>query len=117
MAVDWDLHVLQPLLKQFGEDVQPTYMPAIGAPYAIDGVFDRAFKQVVIHDDGPAMNTVAPVLGVRIAQFAAFPLQGDRLLIPAKPAVGRLTNVTYVINNVEPDGLGWLFLRLNKVSG
>lgn len=106
MAIDWDAAVLAPLLSVFGEDVQPTYMPAAGGSFPIDGVFDRPFKGLVIEADGePGFATRKPVIGVRLAQFAADPVKGDKILIPSVPE-------TYVVSDVRPDGKGWALLEL-----
>lgn len=111
--IDWDALVLSPLAAVFGEASQPTYTPKGGAPFAIDGVFDRAYRELTILGGdvagGVGMNTVSPVLGVRLAQFDQPPAQGDKLFVPS-------VNLTYVVNNVEPDGHGWALLRLNKVA-
>jgi hypothetical protein len=112
MAIDWDAHVLAPLFAQFAEDVQPTYTPKGGTPFAIDGVFERAYQEVLIDAEaagGVGMNTVKPALGVRLAQFPDPPVQGDKVFVAS-------VGLTYVVNNVQPDGLGWAWLILNKAA-
>jgi hypothetical protein len=108
MAIDWDKHVLAPMMSSdvFGEDVQPTFLPAAGGSFPLDGVFDRAYKGLVIDADGePEIATREPVIGVRLSQFPQEPLQGDRILIPS-------VGLTFMVSNVEPDGKGWAMLRL-----
>ena len=84
----------------FGEDVRPTYHPATGAPFDIDGVFDNPYKGLVLNADGePEIATRQPVLGVRLAQFPALPLKGDTVTIPS---AGR----TFMVGDVHPDGKG-----------
>lgn len=109
MAVDWDEMVLGPLMAEFGEDTQPVYTPAGGVSFPIDGIFDEAFTEVVLLDDGSRVASTFPVLGVRIAQIPNGPRQGDRVSI-AK------VNTTYVVREVRPDGHGEAKLLLNFVS-
>ncbi len=108
MAIDWDQEVLAPMMGAdvFGESTQPTYTPAGGAPFAIDGVFDNAYLGVVTLADGsPDMQTVNPVLGVRISQFPAPPVAGDKVYIASVAQ-------TYIVNEVKVDGHGWAKLEL-----
>ncbi len=107
--IDWDDKVIAPNMAVFGEDVKVSYRPKVGTAFDVDAVFDRAFFEVTLNDEGVPINTTRPVVGVRTAQFAADPRQGDRLYIPR-------TRATYVVNNFEPDGHGWALLRLNLVS-
>lgn len=109
--IDWDALVIGPLLEVFGEAVQPTYTPvkAGGAPYAIDGVFDRAYLSVAQLDAVSAASTVKPVLGVRESEFSAPPQVDDLVYVPS-------VNLTYIVRNVESDGHGWAKLELNMVK-
>lgn len=110
MAIDWDEHVLAPLFAVFGEDTQPVYMPAAGGSFAIDAVFDRPYKGLVLEADGePAIATRAPVIGVRLAQFPADPLKGDKVVIAASQG---FAGQTYMVDSVEPDGKGHCKLQL-----
>lgn len=110
MAVDWDQDVLAPMMSSdvFGEAVQPTYRPAAGGSFPIDGVFDSGFKGLVISADGePNIATSQPVIGVRLAQFSALPLKSDKIDITIKGQV-----VTYMVADVQPDGKGHAVLPL-----
>lgn len=107
MAVDWDELVLAATFAVFGEDVQPTYTPAAtGVGFLIDGVFDRPFKGLVLEADGePGFATRKPCIGIRLAQFPADPVKGDKLFVPSVPE-------TYLVSDVRPDGKGWALLEL-----
>jgi len=106
--IDWDKQVISPLQSVFGEET--TYTPAGGAPFAITGVFDRAFRKKAIFDDGSiSVQTTSPVLGVRLLDFAISPVQNDRVFIPS-------VNTTFVVREIHSDGHGWAKLVLNKVS-
>lgn len=113
MAIDWDNVVLGPTIAVFGENPgrRPIYTASGTEPIEIDGVFDEAYREVDLIDTGVGSNAVMPVLGVRLAQFARPPRQGELVTIPS---VGK----DYVIKDVRPDGHGWakLMLGLKKIS-
>jgi hypothetical protein len=91
----------------FGEPV--TYIPATGSPFAITGIFDQAYREVSLIEDAVPITTEQPVLGVRLSEFAAAPLQGDKLSIAS-------VNATYIVREVRLDGHGHAKLMLNFVS-
>jgi len=107
MAVDWDKHVLAPTVAVFGEDQakRPVYTASDAPPVEIDGVFDEAYREVDLVDTGVGANTVMPVLGVRLVQFARDPRKGELIAIPGVAK-------EYVIKDVRPDGHGWAKLML-----
>lgn len=110
MAIDWDENVLGPLFGEFAEDTQPVYMPAAGGSFAIAAIFDRPYKGLVLEADGdPVIATRAPVIGVRLAQFAADPVKGDKVVIAAAQG---FAGQTYMVDSVEPDGKGHVKLQL-----
>lgn len=104
--IDWDKNVLAALENVFGEPVQ--YMPAVGAPFPITGIFDEAYKEVDLAG-GMGANSVMPVLGVRLSQFSNPPLQGDQLTILR-------TGGTYIVKKPEPDSHGSILLKLNYLG-
>lgn len=112
--IDWDAMVVGPLLGVFGEapSARPRYTPAAGGvPFEIEGVFDDAYTGLVMSADGePEIATAEPVMGVRLADFiphGVLPEQGGTVEVPR---VGK----TFVVTNAEPDGKGWVFLRLGQ---
>ncbi|MDY7560215.1 hypothetical protein QN366_01595 [Pseudomonas sp. CCC3.2] len=110
--IDWDSLVLAPLADIFGEgnlpDSQIMFYPDGGTAYAIDGVFDAAYRDIHLIDTMVDANTVQPVLGVRLAIFAAPPIPDDQVFIPS-------TGNTYLIKEVRPDSHGWAKLMLGKM--
>jgi hypothetical protein len=77
---------------------------ALDAP----GVFDDAYKALVIQADGePAIAAVDPVIGVQVELWPVQPLKGGTILIPR-------TGVTYMVADVQPDGHGWAKLLLTQ---
>lgn len=108
--IDFDSTVLAACFAAFGEADRPIYSPASGAAaFQFDAIFDDAFLQAVLLDDGaPGFVTTNPVIGVRLSQFTAAPVQNDLIYLPR---VGK----TYVVNEVKADGKGGAVLELNFV--
>src|SRR5471030_2220993 len=80
MWVNWDQHLLRPLHSVFGDPVD--FLPAGAAAYTISGIFDRAYTQDVEPlEDGSAINTTSPVLGVIDSEFLLPPKRGDKVFI------------------------------------
>jgi hypothetical protein len=90
-------------MNVFGE--ASTYTPAGGTAFAITGVFDEQYTDVMVADGQPITSTM-PVLGVQLSQFTNPPQQGDTLIITR-------TAETFVVKEVRPDGHGWAKLMLN----
>lgn len=104
--IDWDKALLAPVFGVFAEPA--TYAPAVGQPFPIAGVFDEAYHGVSLAG-GTDVPSAMPVIGVRLAQFAAPPKRGDRLTITR-------TGELFVVKEVEPDGRGQAKLLLNYVG-
>ena len=104
--INLDKNVLGPLMSVFGEPV--TYIPAIGIPFGISGVFDEAYHEVDLAS-GIGITTDMPVLGVQLSMFPAQPRQGDQITVTRLGA-------TFVVKEVRPDGHGWAKLMLNYLS-
>lgn len=82
--------------------VPATYKTLVSAPggpdLAVRGVFDAAHEVVELGDEGAAASSTAPVLGIRLADFAGVtPAQGDEVVIDAN---------TYEVYDTQPDGPG-----------
>ncbi|MEX3691881.1 hypothetical protein AB3X91_09065 [Paraburkholderia sp. BR14263] len=109
MAIDWDAVVLSPCHDNaFGEPA--TFRPVGASPIGITGIFFDGYNRNVDLGDGTGLTTVKPVFVVRSAQFGKrLPKQNDGLSVAS-------VNVSYVIRDVQPDGLGELRLELHKVS-
>ncbi|MTK12701.1 MAG: hypothetical protein F8N39_11630 [Clostridiaceae bacterium] len=107
MAINWDQMVLSPVMSVFGESA--TYLPAVGSPFAVTGVFDEAYRELELVDDMAAISTSMPVFGARLAEFPGPPKQGDKVFIQS-------VNATFVVREVRPDGHGGAKLMLNFAS-
>ena len=106
--IDWDAVVIGPLQGIFGEPA--TFIPVAGLPFAITGVFDKAFHKESLFEDGSVgVTTESPVLGVQLSQFPSNPLQNDRVTVAS-------VNTTFAVREVRIDGHGGAKLILNKVS-
>jgi hypothetical protein len=110
LALDFDRLLHAPISAIFGESGHgadlPVYLPQSGAPYPVDGIFDNAYTEPDLIS-GLSPNTVENVFGASLAQFQAAPIQGDRITITR---LGK----TYLVRDVQPDGHGWLLLKLNE---
>ncbi|WP_110947419.1 head-tail joining protein [Pseudomonas bohemica] len=113
MAIDWDKVVLGPLESVFGEGDSSgdsiMFYPDGAAPYAIDGVFDAAYRDVNLVDPMVDANTTQPVLGVRLSIFHAQPQPDDQVYIPS-------TGNMYLVKEVRPDSHGWAKLMLGVMQ-
>ncbi|MDP1628855.1 hypothetical protein [Parvibaculum sp.] len=94
--------------EHLGEDA--TYTPLKSAPatapFAVRGPFDEAAEIVEMGNEAPVSGTM-PVLGVRLADFAVEPAQGDRVTV-----LGAL----YEVWDTRPDGQGGMKLLLKRKS-
>ncbi|MET3135531.1 hypothetical protein AAKU55_005842 [Oxalobacteraceae bacterium GrIS 1.11] len=110
MAIDWDKLVSGPVMAVFGEAAR--FLPVAGAPFDIQGAFHEAYKSVDLVG-GMGMTSEMPALGVRLADFPARPLQKDRVTIAATGLHG---GGTYVVKEVQPNGIGGAVLLLNRMG-
>lgn len=107
--LDFDALVLAPCVAAFGETAQgypaSVYAPATGQPFALDGIFDRAYREVDALTGMP-ISSARPVFGVRLSVFPAgmAPASGDQVTI---------RGTVYVVREVRPDGHGEAKLMLN----
>ncbi|MBB4863348.1 hypothetical protein HNP46_002195 [Pseudomonas nitritireducens] len=110
--IDWDGLVLAPLENIFGEGEQGgevvMYYPVSGAPYAIDGIFDEAWRDTELIDPLGATNA-KPVLGTRLARLKALPVQDDQVYIPR-------TRKRYIVIEPRQDSHGSVTLILGDMS-
>jgi len=114
--IDWDSLVLGPLETIFGEGEQPAgkvmFYPVGGTGYAIDGVFDAAYREVEMIDPMVGITSTQPVLGVRLSTFRVPPrvppTQDDEVYIPSVAK-------RYLVIDVRPDSHGWAKLMLSEM--
>lgn len=108
--IDWDRMVNGPVQAQFGEPAQ--FLPAAGAAFGINGTFHEAYKAVDLVG-GTGLTTEMPALGVQLFEFEVPPRQKDRVVItPTKLHGGG----TYVVKEVQSNGVGLAILLLNYVG-
>lgn len=112
--LDWDTVVIGPLMSVFGEPA--TFMPLAGGSFPITVVFDDAFVKEALFEDGSSgVVEVSACVGVQLTQFAADPLQNDKVFIPANPLKRRLA-ATYIVRKPMVDSHGAARLLLSKAS-
>ena len=92
--IDFDALLLAPCAAAFGETV--FYLPAMGPYVTLQGIFTERFTETTF-SDGSEIESTRTAINVRASQFPAEPVKGELF---------RIRGVLYVINEVQPDGLG-----------
>ena len=103
MPMNFAKAVLGPGMKVFARPV--TYTPPGGEPIAVRGVFDEAHEIIKTAGDGSEYSTTAPVLGIRLLDWATAPVQGGTLSIDG---------TIYRVFDLQPDGEGGVDVILKK---
>lgn len=88
------------LVRTFGESA--TYIPTIGQPYDLSGIFDP-YSEDVDPDTGAIIQSRQPMFYAPREKLNAEPQYGDRITVQGQ---------TYKIVEVNPDAQGGLELRL-----
>ena len=108
MGVDFSALVLLPGMNTFAIPV--TVRPTVsqpGAPdYAARGVFSSAPTDVQM-EDGGVFSDQQTTLGIRLAEFAVVPVNGDRIVIGP---------VVYWFADSSLDGQGGMLITLRKTE-
>jgi len=107
-VLDWDALVHGPVMQAFGEGAPIQYTISGGATLSVDGVFDEGARAVRVVME-PEVNEVAPVLGIRLAQF---PADFDPRNAKGDTFVAR--GITYVVTDGKPDSHGWAILEATR---
>jgi hypothetical protein len=106
VAIDWDALVLAPVMSVFGETV--IYTSVSGAQITLtDAVYDANYSHTDVDEDGVAVISSFPALGVRTAEVS--PQQGDRLKVVR-------TGEVLAVAAVYPDSHGHALLRLEQAD-
>ncbi|MBV1835652.1 hypothetical protein [Acetobacter estunensis] len=108
---DWSGLVLGPCQDTFGETVVWRGQSSNG-DVQIRGIFDEGFRAIDTFgaDDGVTpvhVTTSSPVLGIRLADFATDPVQGDLF---------QIRGLWYRLQDMRPDSHGAASLILNKAD-
>lgn len=101
--IDWDKHVLGPVMGVFGETA--TFSPFDGTPFTVMGIFDDSYQEVNL-EGGMGIPTTTPVFGINLSQFTVAPQRGDEL-------TRHKTGEIFVVREVRSDGHGAAKLMLN----
>ncbi|CAB3779389.1 hypothetical protein LMG28688_00826 [Paraburkholderia caffeinitolerans] len=106
--IDFDALVNGPAATAFGEPL--TYQPASGSAYPITGVFAEPYRRQEFDGDGAAhWVTVAPSVGLQQSQLKAPVAKNDRI-------TRTKTGETYLVIEPQPNGIGWLNLKLKEAA-
>lgn len=122
--IDFSQLVLAPCMTVFGAPitVTPTKSQPLGAPYAARGVWHVENVNLVTEDGGNFSNRSIK-LGIRMADFAVTPAQGDWITTQASALplaywqgdVDPNSSIDFEIDDQNPDGQGGTSLTLKRV--
>lgn len=108
--IDWEAKVGAPVVGVF-TSATALYIPASGAPtYSVGGVFDAAYREVILLDPESPTSDARPVIGINDGQFPDPPQQDDRLVITTKDG----PQGTFIVKEARPDKHGITKLMLSK---
>lgn len=94
--------VLDLCKRALGRDA--TYLPAVGSPVSIRGVFGSTHVEVNVGQVAP-MSSLAPSLGIKLSDLPLRPKKGDRVTV---------AGTTYRIIDSQEDGEGGALLILQR---
>jgi hypothetical protein len=83
-----------------------TYTPMVGSPVDVSAIFTAPHVQVDVGQAG--VSSVGPTVFLKLADLPSDPETDTGATITAGA-------VSYTIHEVQPDGLGGLFLLLHRV--
>ena len=112
--INWDQAVGTPCTAVFGQSGQYT---SLGGPtFTLMGNFTEGYEAQDPIGDGVVLDNTDPTLGVQYSAFQPYgvvPKQGDEWV--TQNAISGVTE-TWVVKDVQPDGQGTAYLKLNQVS-
>jgi hypothetical protein len=103
-VIDFDGTLNAAISETLGDQVPVTYTPPGGSAIPVLGVF-TLITDTLFGDDGtPEENITVATLGLQVSQLPAVPVQGGTVTA---------NGTAYAVGNVDEDGLGWAYLKLN----
>ncbi len=108
MPVDFSSLVLAPCMATFAIPI--TVTPTVSQPgaqgYAAQGIWDVREVDVVL-EDGSTLASKTYIVGIRLAEYAVAPRNGDGIVINGN---------NYIIDQMRPDGQGGARLVLKALQ-
>lgn len=103
--IDFDALVLGPCMAAFARPitVQPFASQPGEAPYEAEGIWSSKPVDVQM-EDGSILSSQNHTLGIRLADFLAPPVQGDRVTIDSFMSLPRIG--VCLIEDTDDDGQG-----------
>jgi hypothetical protein len=102
--IDFDGTLNAAITSTLGDATALTYAPPGGSPIPVEGVF-TLITDTLFGDDGtPEENITVATLGLQVSQLHAVPVKGGTVTA---------NGTAYAVGNVDEDGLGWAYLKLN----
>ncbi|MBB6320587.1 head-tail joining protein [Paraburkholderia tropica] len=107
--IDFDGTLNDAISATLGDEKSVTFLPRGGGSFPVLGVFTLITDYTLGDDGEPDANITVATLGMQISKLtavgAAAPAQSDGV---------RVDGVSYVVKDVQFDGLGWAYMDLGK---
>lgn len=107
--VDFSRLTLRPCMGSFGKAVQIVPVkskPNTPAPYAARGIWSVRNIDVPMEDSSIYSDTIY-TLGIRLSEFDVVPVPEDKIIVDG---------VTYLIDDLDPDGQGGSVISLKSIT-
>lgn len=101
---DLACNILDACKACFGESVK--YVPKVGAPFDIRGIFDNQFEQVD-PDTEIVVASNQPTLGIKLADLPLPPAKGDKVFV---------RDLEYRVIDSQEDGVAGAVLFLHRTG-
>lgn len=97
------------LKRTLGDDHEITYVPSVGDPEVVEGIFTEPYQGVDIGERGGGISTEKPTCYLTLSE------------LPSDPEVDTLARLLvdgtkYRWTDSQPDGAGGILLILNEVT-
>jgi hypothetical protein len=102
--IDFDGTLNAAISSTLGDAIALTYTPPAGLAIPIEGVFTLISDTLFDESGSPDENITVATLGLQVSQLPAVPVKGG---------VVTAGDTAYAVGNVDEDGLGWAYLKLN----
>ncbi|WP_321904392.1 head-tail joining protein [Paraburkholderia tropica] len=107
--IDFDGTLNDAISATLGDETAVTFLPKGGGSFPVLGIFTLITDYTLDANGEADANITVATLGMQVSQLtsrgAAAPAQSDGVLAAA---------VSYVVKDVQFDGLGWAYMDLGK---
>ncbi len=103
--IDLDSLVLGQITSSWGE--QANFAPQAGPQAQVPVVFQEKFAEIAGIQQGDPIVGNRPILGCRVSDLPQMPVNND---------IFTLRGIAWRVDEVEPDGEGWVHIKLILAS-